>query len=124
MAKNEEDYDICETCGWEEDPFMSVFDMKVQFIDCEGNKISPPEGLGLGTCASSPNHCNSVNDGREAWSKYKTWGHFDKDNAPEPWALVRHEAIKKRGFEDRKEITKEETDQIFKKVFGKNYKEK
>ena len=123
----EEDYDICETCGWEEDPFMSVFDMKVQFVDCDGNTTKGPKKFG------SPNHCDSVADARIAWAKYKIWGHFDKNNEPEPWALERHKAIKKHGFEEDddssvekkpREYTKEETDQIFKKVFGKNYKGK
>ncbi len=121
----EEDYDICETCGWEEDPFMSVFNMNVQFIDCDGNTIKGPKKFG------SPNHCDSVADARISWNKYKTWGHFDKNNEPEPWALARHEAIKKRGFEDHagsspdnpKTFTKKETDQVFKKIFGKNFKE-
>lgn len=96
----EEDYDICETCGWEADPFMSTKDRNIQFIDCTGNKISAPENTGLGTSMGSPNHCNSIADARLAWSKYKTWGHFYKDKAPESWALARHEAIKKHGFED------------------------
>jgi hypothetical protein len=128
----EEDYDICETCGWEADPFMSTKDRNIQFIDCTGNKISAPENTGLGTSIGSPNHCDSIADARLAWSKYKTWGHFYKDKAPESWALARHEAIKKHGFEDDsgsspdnpKTFTKKETDQIFKKIFGKNFKER
>lgn len=95
-----EDYDdICSVCGWQADPFMSNNVATVKFLDCDGNEIPTPEDIGGKW--SSPNHCDSIADAREAWFKYKTRCHFDKDKAPK-----------------RRKFTREENDRAFKYFFG------
>jgi hypothetical protein len=120
----EEYYDFCDICGWQSDPFMNNDVIEIEFHDCNGNKIPTP--IEIGGAWSSPNHCNSIADAREAWSKYKTKRHFNKDKAP----LTREERIKIRiarrptvsSGECSKEImleyTEEEHDKAFKCFFG------
>ena len=120
----EEDYDFCNICGWQSDPFMSNEVATVKFFDCNGEEIPAPENIGGKW--SSPNHCDSIADAKEAWFKYKTPNHFDKDKAPltaEEKLKIRREQIRSSPDNSRK-FTAEETDQVFKKIFGKNYKGK
>jgi hypothetical protein len=89
--------DICDICEWEADPFMSNEEgMRIQFLDCDGNRVADPGNI------PSPNHCKCISEAREAWSKWKTKNHFDKDNAPSG---------------------RDEVNRMFKHIFGKNFKE-
>ena len=114
----EEPYDICETCGWEDDPFMSNEVATVKFFDCNGEEIPAPEGIGGKW--SSPNHCNSIADAKEAWSKYKTRNHFVKDKAP----LTMEERKEIRRARRHIKPTQEENDKAFEYFFGPNYRKK
>ena len=95
----EEDYDFCDVCGWQSDPFMNKDVATVKFLDCSGNEIPVPKGIG--GAWSSPNHCDSITEAKEAWSKYKTKRHFNKHTIPSK---------------------KKENDRAFEYFFGKNYK--
>jgi len=116
----EEYYDFCDICGWQSDPFMNNDVIEIEFHDCNGNKIPTP--IEIGGAWSSPNHCNSIADAREAWSKYKTKRHFDKDKAPLTVKERMEIRIARRHIKPRKETfqkyTEEEHDRAFKCFFG------
>jgi len=116
----EEDYDFCNICGWQSDPFMSNEVATVKFFDCNGEEIPAPEGIGGKW--SSPNHCDSIADAKKAWSKYKTKYHFNKDKAPLTAEERMEIRIARRHIKPRKETsqkyTEEEHNRAFKCFFG------